>query len=218
MTSISPSKKLSETMSNTQAETSILKQEEEKKKISGIRYHFAEIMKLLGLDMHNENLKDTPHRVAKMFVKEVFSGLNEKNKPKITLFPKNYDYQDMLIEKDISFFSYCEHHFVPIVGKAHVGYFPKQHIIGLSKINRLVKYHSRRPTVQERLTTEIGEELRMALKTDDVAIFLDAMHLCVVTRGVSDASTRTQTGYFKGKYENENVKKDFLARITQKTG
>src|SRR5688572_9066533 len=141
-------------------------------KMKRISHHFRQIMILLGLNMNDDSLKNTPDRVAKMYVKEIFSGLNPRQKPDVTLFENNYRYNEMLIEKDITLYSYCEHHFVPIVGKAHVGYISNGKIIGLSKINRLVEYYSKRPQVQERLTNQIAEGLKEALGTEDVAIVI----------------------------------------------
>src|SRR5690242_2532826 len=155
-------------------------------KITIIAGHFKEIMKTLGLDLNDDSLKDTPARVAKMYVKEVFSGLNPENEPEITLFDNNYQYNKMLIEKEITLYSYCEHHFVPIVGKAHVAYISKGKVIGLSKINRLVQFYASRPQVQERLTNQIAEGLKKAIGTEDVAVVVDAVHFCVASRGVKD--------------------------------
>ncbi len=182
-------------------------------KIEKIERHFREIMTILGLDLSDDSLSGTPHRVAKMYVKEVFSGLNPKNRPTAKLFDNKYNYDQMLVEKDITFYSHCEHHFVPIYGKTHVAYFSSGKVIGLSKINRIVQYFSKRPQVQERLTVQIGEEMKRVLKTDDVAVVVDANHMCVASRGVSDTNSKTGTAYFSGKFKDENVKREFLNYI-----
>ncbi len=182
-------------------------------KIELISKHFKEIMQILGLDLEDDSLSGTPHRVAKMYVKEVFSGLNPDNKPKARLFENKYNYDQMLVEKEITFFSHCEHHFVPIYGKAHVAYFSSGKVIGLSKINRIVQYFSKRPQVQERLTVQIAEELKSVLKTDDVAVVIDASHMCVSSRGVGDTNSRTGTAHFDGKFKDQNIKNEFLNYI-----
>lgn len=182
-------------------------------KIELISKHFTEIMHILGLDLEDDSLKGTPKRVAKMYVKEVFSGLNPDNKPTARLFDNKYNYDQMLVEKDITFYSHCEHHFVPIYGKVHVAYFSSGKIIGLSKINRIVQYFAKRPQVQERLTVQIGKELKTILKTDDVAIVMDATHMCVSSRGVGDTNSRTGTAFFDGKFEDQHVKNEFLNYI-----
>lgn len=182
-------------------------------KIELISKHFREIMQILGLDLEDDSLSGTPHRVAKMYVKEVFSGLNPDNKPKARLFENKYNYDQMLVEKDITFFSHCEHHFVPIYGKAHVAYFSSGKVIGLSKINRIVQYFSKRPQVQERLTVQIAEELKSVLKTDDVAVVIDASHMCVSSRGVGDTNSRTGTAHFDGKFKDQDIKNEFLNYI-----
>ena len=168
-----------------------------------IAYHFKEIMNLLGLDLTDDSLKGTPKRVAKMYVDEIFSGLNPKNKPKVALFDNKYQYNQMLVEKNITFYSNCEHHFVPIIGKAHVAYISKGQVIGLSKINRIVQYYAKRPQVQERLTNQIGVELQQLLNTKDVAVIIDAKHLCVSSRGVQDDSSATVTSFYGGAFENQ---------------
>ena len=179
-------------------------------KIAKIEYHFREIMHTMGLDLTDDSLKGTPHRVAKMYVKEIFSGLNPANKPKIALFDNKYRYNEMLVEKDITFYSNCEHHFVPIIGKAHVAYISNGKVIGLSKINRLVQHFAKRPQVQERLTMQIAKELSTVLSTDDVAIVIDAKHLCVSSRGVQDVNSSTVTAYYGGAFKNEAKKSEFL--------
>jgi GTP cyclohydrolase IA len=180
------------------------------KKIELIASHFHEIMYLLGLEMSDESLKGTPYRVAKMYVNEVFSGLKPENKPTPTLFENNYNYAEMLVEKDITFYSTCEHHFVSIFGKAHVAYFATGKVIGLSKLNRIVQYYARRPQVQERLTEQIANELKQILQTEDVAVILDANHLCVASRGVKDTSSSTITASYHGKFKDVHVRKELL--------
>jgi GTP cyclohydrolase IA len=179
-------------------------------KMHKIAYHFGEIMHTLGLDLTDDSLKGTPNRVAKMYVKEIFSGLNPENKPKVALFDNKYQYNDMLVEKDITFFSNCEHHFVPIIGKAHVAYMSNGKVIGLSKLNRLVQFFAKRPQVQERLTMQIAKELRTALGTEDVAVVIDAKHLCVSSRGVQDVNSSTVSAYYGGRFKNEDRKNEFL--------
>jgi GTP cyclohydrolase IA len=182
-------------------------------KIKKIETHFRDIMTILGLDLNDDSLSGTPHRVAKMYVKEVFSGLNPKNKPNARLFDNKYNYDQMLVEKDITFYSHCEHHFVPIYGKAHVAYFSSGKVIGLSKINRIVQYFAKRPQVQERLTVQIGKEIERALGTSDVGVVVDANHMCVASRGVSDTNSKTGTAYFSGKFKDQTFKNEFLNYI-----
>ncbi|AUC75994.1 GTP cyclohydrolase I FolE [Olleya sp. Bg11-27] len=161
---------------------------------------FEEIMDVIGLDLTDDSLKGTPKRVAKMYIDEIFSGLNPENKPKIALFDNKYQYNQMLVEKNITFYSNCEHHFVPIIGKAHVAYISSGKVIGLSKLNRIVQYYAKRPQVQERLTNQIAEELKATLKTDDVAVIIDAKHLCVSSRGIKDESSATVTTFYGGQF------------------
>lgn len=182
-------------------------------KVQNIAYHFAEIMHTLGLDLTDDSLKGTPMRVAKMYVKEIFSGLNPDNKPKIALFENKYKYNQMLVEKDITLFSNCEHHFVPIYGKAHIAYVSSGKVIGLSKLNRIVQYYAKRPQVQERLTMQIGRELQQILGTTDVAVIIDARHMCVSTRGIEDTSSATVTAFYDGKFNNDETRKELLAYI-----
>ena len=189
----------------------------DEKKIEAIQEKFKDIMEILGLDLTDDSLKGTPKRVAKMYVREVFSGLNPANKPKARLFDNKYKYDQMVVEKDITFYSNCEHHFVPIYGKAHVAYFSSGKVIGLSKINRIVQYFAKRPQVQERLTIQIAEEMKAALKTQDVAVVIDATHLCVSSRGVGDTNSTTGTAHFSGKFKEENIKKEFLNFINTQT-
>ena len=179
-------------------------------KVAKIESHFRAIMETLGLDLTDDSLNGTPHRVAKMYVKELFSGLNPANKPKATLFENKYKYNEMLVEKDISFYSNCEHHFVPIFGKAHVAYISSGKVIGLSKLNRIVQYFAKRPQVQERLTVQIAKELQQILQTEDVAIVMDAKHLCVASRGVQDDSSSTVTAFYGGKFQEDSTKSEFL--------
>lgn len=179
-------------------------------KIKLIEKHFQEIMHILGLDLTDDSLKGTPHRVAKMYIKEIFSGLNPENKPDIKLFDNKYQYNQMLVEKDITFYSNCEHHFVPIIGKAHIAYISNGKVVGLSKLNRIVQYYAKRPQVQERLTMQISEELKKALQTENVAVVIDALHLCVSSRGVQDVNSKTVTSEYGGKFKEDNVKNEFL--------
>ena len=181
------------------------------RKIELIQSHFKEIMHILGLDLNDDSLSGTPHRVAKMYVKEIFSGLNPGNKPETKLFQNKYEYNEMLIEKDITLYSYCEHHFVPIVGKVHVAYISNGQVIGLSKINRLVQYYAQRPQVQERLTNQIAEGLKQALQSNDVAVIIDATHLCVSSRGIKDTNTSTITTHYSGKFQTEKTKAEFIS-------
>jgi len=179
-------------------------------KMELIAEHFKSIMEILGLDLTDDSLKGTPERVAKMYVKEIFSGLNPENKPSVTLFDNKYRYDQMVVEKDISVFSNCEHHFVPIYGKAHVAYISSGKVIGLSKLNRIVQYYSRRPQVQERLTVQIANELMQVLDTQDVAVLIDAQHMCVSMRGVQDHASSTVTSYYGGKFAQEETRQEFL--------
>ena len=185
-------------------------------KMELIEAHFREIMEVLGLDLTDDSLKGTPHRVAKMYVKEIFSGLNPANKPKIALFDNKYQYNEMLVEKDITFYSNCEHHFVPIIGKAHIAYISNGQVIGLSKLNRVVQYFAKRPQVQERLTMQIGNELKQALGTENVAVVIEARHLCVSSRGVQDITSSTTTAFYGGKFQEEATKSEFLKYISMK--
>ncbi|GAA4375805.1 GTP cyclohydrolase I FolE [Hymenobacter koreensis] len=183
-------------------------------KIDGIEEHFRHIMDLLGLDLTDDSLKGTPRRVAKMYVNEWFRGLDPENRPEVRLFDNRYDYHRMLVERDITLFSCCEHHFVPIIGKAHVAYLPAGNVVGLSKLNRVVQYYARRPQVQERLTRQIAEELKQALHTDDVAVLIEADHLCVMSRGVNDTSSSTITAEYGGAFgEDEKLRSEFLRLI-----
>lgn len=182
-------------------------------KIELIQKHFKEIMYILGLNLKDDSLSGTPHRVAKMYVKEIFRGLNPANKPAVKLFENKYQYNEMLIEKNITLYSYCEHHFVPIIGKVHVAYISNGQVIGLSKINRLVQYYAKRPQVQERLTNQIAEGLKEALQSTDVAVIIDAVHLCVASRGIKDTSSSTVTACYSGRFKGEKLKAEFLALL-----
>jgi len=178
-----------------------------------ISRHFRDIMQILGLDLDDDSLSGTPDRVAKMYVKEIFSGLDPKNKPAMTLFENKFKYNEMLVEKDIYFHSFCEHHFVPIHGKAHVSYMSAGKIIGLSKLNRIVHYYAARPQVQERMTVQIGNELKQVLETEDVAVVVDAKHMCVACRGVKDKESGTVTTHYSGKFKNDFTRNEFLKYI-----
>lgn len=182
-------------------------------KIELIQKHFTEIMNILGLDLTDDSLMGTPHRVAKMYVKEIFSGLNPANRPVARLFENKYEFNQMLVEKDITFYSNCEHHFVPFFGKAHVAYIPNEKVIGLSKINRIVKYYAQRPQVQERLTQQIGRDLQESLGTDSVAVIIEAKHLCVASRGIEDNSSTTSTVFYGGDFQNDATRKELFALI-----
>ncbi len=182
-------------------------------KMVTIAHHFREIMNTLGLDLTDDSLKGTPHRVAKMYVKEIFSGLDPINKPEIALFDNKYGYGEMLVEKNITFYSNCEHHFVPIYGMAHVAYISSGKVIGLSKLNRIVQYFAKRPQVQERLTMQIGRELQRILGTSDVAVVIDAKHMCVSSRGIRDSASATITSFYEGKFSEESTKREFLQHI-----
>jgi GTP cyclohydrolase IA len=179
-------------------------------KIELIAKNFTEIMHILGLDLTDDSLKGTPKRVAKMYVKEIFQGLNPENKPAITLFNNGYKYGEMLVEKNIQFYSNCEHHFVPIIGKVHIAYISSGQVIGLSKLHRIVNYFARRPQVQERMTQQIGSALREALDSDNVAVVCAADHLCVSSRGVQDQSSSTITSYYSGIFNVDGKKQEFL--------
>jgi len=185
-------------------------------KIDKITYHFQKIVETLGLDLNDDSLKGTPGRVAKMFVNEIFSGLNPENKPGVTLFENKFQYNQMLVEKNIKVHSYCEHHFVPITGKAHIGYISNGYVIGLSKINRIVDYYSKRPQIQERLTEQIARELQQILKTEDVAVLIEADHMCVTMRGIKDEESSTTTSSFYGKFEDPNYRNEFLTYVYNK--
>ncbi len=185
----------------------------ESEKIETIRHHFGKIMETLGLDLTDDSLRDTPKRVAKMFVKEVFSGLDERNYPTISTFENTYGYKEMLVEKNITLHTFCEHHFLPIIGKVHVAYFPEKKVVGLSKLNRLVGFYAKRPQVQERLTMQIAKGIEEALGTKDVAVYIEADHLCVAARGVEDTKSSTITSFFGGRFQESEERKSFLGAI-----
>ena len=186
--------------------------DEKKEKIAHL---FKGIMDVLGLDLSDDSLKGTPKRVAKMYVEEIFSGLNPENKPKISLFENKYRYNQMLVEKDITFYSNCEHHFVPIIGKAHIAYVSSGKVIGLSKLNRIVQYYAKRPQVQERLTNQIAEDLKLILDTEDIAVIVDAKHLCVSSRGIKDNTSTTITSYYSGIFQDSNKVTEFQNYINK---
>ena len=186
-------------------------------KISIIQKNVNEILKTLGMDMTDDSLKGTPLRVAKAYVKEIFGGLNPKNLPKLSTFENKYEYGQMLVEKNITLYSTCEHHLLPILGKAHIAYISKGNVIGLSKMNRIVDYYARRPQVQERLTRQIVQALQSALGTKDVACVIDAKHLCVNSRGIRDVESSTVTSEFGGSFNNLEVKQEFLDYIRLET-
>ncbi len=182
-------------------------------KINNIEKLFSQIMDELGLDLTDDSLKGTPYRVAKMYVKELFHGLNPENKPSLSVFDNKYQYNKMLVEKEITFSSACEHHFLPIVGKAHIAYISSGKVIGLSKINRIVEYYGKRPQVQERMTLQIFKELTEALETEDVIVVVEAEHMCVSTRGVNDKTSRTTTLEYGGKFVDESLRNEFYQLI-----
>lgn len=185
-------------------------------KIEKIQGLFKQIMETMGLDLNDDSLSGTPKRVAKMYVKEIFKGLNPENKPRIAVFDNKYNYNQMLVEKNITFYSACEHHFLPIIGTAHVGYISNGRVIGLSKINRLVQYYAKRPQVQERLALQILKELQSVLNTEDVAIIMEGKHLCVSSRGVEDTTSSTVTVEYGGKFKDKSVRDEFMNYIGAK--
>lgn len=186
-------------------------------KIKKIEEHFGKIMQTLGLDLTDESLSGTPHRVAKMYVKEIFQGLNPKNRPDAKKFSNKYEYGDLVVVKNINVTSFCEHHFLPFLGKAHVAYKSSGRVIGLSKINRMVDYYSRRPQVQERLTLQIADELQGALETEDVAVFIESKHFCVSTRGIKDRQSSTVTTDYRGDFKEETTQQRFIDYIRSNT-
>jgi GTP cyclohydrolase I len=187
---------------------------EDTTKIEMIEKHFKGIMEIMGLDLTDDSLKGTPKRVAKMYIKEIFSGLNPANKPDVKLFDNKYNYNQMLVEKNITLFSNCEHHFVPIIGKAHVAYISSGKVIGLSKLNRIVQYYSQRPQVQERLNIQIANDLKEILQTEDVAVVIEATHLCVSSRGIKDTQSATVTAEYGGKFLEADTRNEFLKFIS----
>ena len=184
-----------------------------KEKIDAIANHFSSIMKILDLDLDDDSLKDTPRRVAKMYVEEIFEGLDDSKIPNIKKFENSFDYKGIILEKNISLFSLCEHHFVPIIGKAHIGYFANKKIVGLSKLNRIVNFFSKKPQVQEKLTVQIVDFLKKELETEDVACIIDAQHLCLSMRGIKDVNSWTTTAEYSGKFLESNFKNEFLQLI-----
>lgn len=182
-------------------------------KIAQIEHHFGAILDILGLDLSDPSLAETPHRVAKMYVKELFSGLDPAQFPKITTQPNSFNYDHMLVESNISIQSICEHHFVPIIGVCHIAYIPGETVIGLSKLNRIAQYFARRPQVQERLTKEIKESLVEVLETEDVAVVIDAIHMCVRLRGVEDHDALTRTMDLGGAFKTSPERGEFLLSI-----
>lgn len=185
----------------------------DEQKIESIKKDVHNILHTLGIDLEDDSLKGTPNRVAKMFVKELFGGLNPNKKPSASTFENNYKYGEMLVEKNITLYSTCEHHMLPIVGRAHVAYISKGRVIGLSKMNRIVDYYAKRPQVQERLTMQIVQELQIALGTEDVACVIDAKHLCVNSRGIRDIESSTVTAEYGGVFKNELKRREFLEYI-----
>jgi GTP cyclohydrolase IA len=182
----------------------------DEEKIESIKKNVESILITLGMDLSDDSIKETPNRVAKLFVKEIFGGLNPDKKPNASTFKNAYSYGEMLVEKNITLYSTCEHHLLPIIGKAHVAYISSGTIIGLSKINRIVAYYAKRPQVQERLTKQIVQELQRILETDDVACIIDAKHLCVNSRGIKDTNSSTITAEYGGKFKDENYKNQFM--------
>lgn len=186
-------------------------------KIASIKINVEHILHTLGMDLSDGSLKGTPNRVAKMFVKEIFGGLHPNKKPSPSTFDNNYKYGEMLVEKNITLYSTCEHHLLPIIGRAHVAYISNGNVIGLSKMNRIVDYYAKRPQVQERLTMQIVQELQQALGTADVACVIDAKHLCVNSRGIRDIESSTITAEYRGQFKNETKRNEFLAYINLET-
>lgn len=187
----------------------------DEEKIKSIQHHFKMIMQEMGLDLTDDSLSGTPYRFAKMYVKELFYGLNPVNKPKLSTFENKYGYKKMLVEQNINIDSSCEHHFLPIVGHAHIGYIPTKKVIGLSKINRLVDYYSHRPQVQERLALQILNDLQNVLETEDVIVVINAKHLCVSSRGIKDKNSFTTTLEYGGSFNEETTRNEFLKIIAQ---
>lgn len=185
----------------------------DQEKMDAITGHFREIMDIMGLDLRDDSLNGTPRRVAKMFVQEIFKGLNPANKPAVSLFENKFQYRQMLVEKQIKVQSFCEHHFLPIYGYAHVAYIANGQVIGLSKLNRIVDYFARRPQVQERLTVQIAQELRDVLQTQDVAVYIEARHMCVQARGIEHDDSITITSEYSGAFNKESVRNEFLQAI-----
>jgi GTP cyclohydrolase IA len=186
-------------------------------KIEAIKKDVTSILYTLGIDLTDDSLKGTPNRVAKMFVKELFGGLNPDKKPKSSTFDNNYKYGEMLVEKNITLYSTCEHHLLPIIGRAHIAYISSGRVVGLSKMNRIVDYFAKRPQVQERLTMQIVQELQKVLNTQDVACVIDAKHLCVNSRGIRDIESSTVTSEFGGKFKEDKTRREFLDYVKMDT-
>ena len=182
-------------------------------KIDAIQADVKNILNTLGMDLTDDSLKGTPKRVAKMFVNEIFGGLSPEKKPQASTFENKYNYGEMLVEKNITLYSTCEHHLLPIVGKAHIAYISNGTVVGLSKMNRIVDYFAKRPQLQERLTIQIVKELQIILNTDDVACVIDAKHLCVNSRGIRDIDSSTVTSEYGGQFKNTEIKREFLDYI-----
>ncbi len=210
------SKEIGENHISTNAETPLRKDAFEltdAEKMQHIEKNIEAVMQTLGLDLKDDSLQGTPRRVAKMFVQEIFGGLNPKRRPKMSTFENQYKYGEMLVEKNIGVYSTCEHHLLPVIGRAHIGYISSGRVIGLSKLNRIVNYYAKRPQVQERLTVQIVQDLKKVLNTEDVACVIDAKHLCVITRGIEDTESSTITSEFGGKFKDPNVRREFLEYI-----
>ena len=184
-------------------------------KIKNIEKHFTKIVDELGLDLNDDSISGTPYRVAKMYVKELFDGLDPKQAPSISKFENSFEYNGCILEKNIPFYSLCEHHFVPIKGVAHVAYYANEKIIGLSKINRIVNYLSKKPQVQEKLTVEIVEYMKNVLQTEDIACIIEAEHLCVSMRGIKDVNSLTTTAEYSGKFNEPSIKLELLSMINK---
>jgi GTP cyclohydrolase I len=190
----------------------------EDEKIEKIQEHVAAILNILGMDLTDDSLKGTPKRVAKAYVKEIFGGLNPERRPSASTFENKYEYGEMLVEKNITLYSTCEHHLLPIIGKAHIAYISNGNVVGLSKMNRIVDYYAKRPQVQERLTLQVIEELQRILKTENVACIIDAKHLCVNSRGINDVASSTVTAEYGGVFKtDETLRKEFLSYIQLET-
>jgi GTP cyclohydrolase I len=189
----------------------------DEEKMQKIEHHFTQILHTLGMDLRDDSLQGTPHRVAKMYVKEIFQGLKPDNRPVAKVFANSFQYGEMLVEKEINLHTTCEHHFLPIVGRAHVAYISNGTVIGLSKINRIVDYFARRPQVQERLTRQIAEELKRVLNTEDVAVVIDAKHFCVAARGIQDTHSSTITAEYTGRFREDAMRREFLQYISMNT-
>ncbi len=190
----------------------------EEEKIEKIQEHVAAILDILGMDLTDDSLKGTPKRVAEAYVKDIFGGLNPERRPSASTFENKYEYGEMLVEKNITLYSTCEHHLLPIIGKAHIAYISNGNVVGLSKMNRIVDYYAKRPQVQERLTLQVIEELQRILKTENVACIIDAKHLCVNSRGIRDVASSTVTAEYGGVFKtDETLRKEFLSYIQLET-